>query len=288
LVASPYLTGTSHGYVGAVAELTDVRRLGALTETIHAIVYFAPEPQERYAALGLRGYWRGYFASRAAALGPVDADVVTMLFGGFAPDFVARAIPSVWDLVTPAAARAARLDGATAALQRLVGADLVDTVLVDEVQRAGELTGQCIEFLPLSGRPMAAALAALDRPADPLAALWLDCSVLREHRGDAHLDAVAEAGLRWPEPHLLGADGPNEQLREFRGWDETTWAAAADRVGSQDREPLERRTDELAAGAYDALSADQIRELTGLLTPIAERVATELPYPNPMGLPRLG
>lgn len=33
-----------------------VRRLGQLTETLHAVVYFAPEPSEGYASLGLRGY----------------------------------------------------------------------------------------------------------------------------------------------------------------------------------------------------------------------------------------
>lgn len=41
------------------------------TETLHAVVSFAPEPQAAYASLGLRGYWRGYFASRSSALGPV-------------------------------------------------------------------------------------------------------------------------------------------------------------------------------------------------------------------------
>ncbi len=72
-----------------------VRQLGQLIETVHAVVYFAPEPRERYSNLGLRGYWRGYFASRAAALGAVGPEIVTALFAGFAPAMVARAIPSV-------------------------------------------------------------------------------------------------------------------------------------------------------------------------------------------------
>ena len=33
-----------------------VRRLSVLVESIHAVVYFAPEPQSAYAELGLRGY----------------------------------------------------------------------------------------------------------------------------------------------------------------------------------------------------------------------------------------
>jgi hypothetical protein len=39
-------------------------------EPIHGMIYFAPEAHERYAALGLRERM-GYFASRAAAFGPV-------------------------------------------------------------------------------------------------------------------------------------------------------------------------------------------------------------------------
>lgn len=261
--------------------LDAVRRLGVLTETIHAVVYFAPEPQERYAELGLRGFWRGYFASRASALGPVDADLVTMLFGGFAPDMVARTIPSVWDITTPAEVRAARLDGATASLRRLIG----DTDLDESIRSAGDLTGRCVELLPLSGRPMAAALAALDRPLDPLAALWLDCTVLREHRGDAHLEAVNESGLRWPEPHLLKADRVDPRLQEYRGWDDETWNTAAVSAGEFSAEDLERRTDELAAPAYGVLSTDESARLIELLTPIASRAAAGLPYPNAMGVP---
>jgi hypothetical protein len=36
-----------------MTDLNEVRRLGVLSERIHAVVYFAPEPQQRYAALGL-------------------------------------------------------------------------------------------------------------------------------------------------------------------------------------------------------------------------------------------
>jgi hypothetical protein len=260
---------------------TEVRRLGVLTETIHAVVYFAPEPQQQYVELGLRGFWRGYFASRASALGPVGPELVTMLFGGFAPEMVARAVPEVWDITSPTSVRAARLDGATRALRRL----LAGTDLSVEIRDAGELTARCIELLPLAGRPMAAALAALDRPLDPLAALWLDCTVLREHRGDAHLEAARSLGLDWPAPHLLKGVDADPRLREYRGWDEPSWEAAAERVRDRSAEELEQLTDELAAPAYDALSGDERRRLIDLLTPIAALAAAELPYPNAMGVP---
>ena len=77
------------------------RRMWTLFEPVHAVTYFAPEALEAYKAAGLRGFWRGYFAGRAAPLGAAGPEVVTASFYNFAPAFVARAIPSVWDLITP-------------------------------------------------------------------------------------------------------------------------------------------------------------------------------------------
>ena len=82
-----------------------VRRLGSLTEAVHAVAYFA---------------------SRTAALGRTSADVATAVLGGFAPQTLARAIPSVWDLTTPELVVGARTEGARAALQGLLGGTDVD------------------------------------------------------------------------------------------------------------------------------------------------------------------
>ena len=41
-----------------------------LFEPVHAVTYFAPEARSAFEAAGLRGFWRGYFAGRAAPLGP--------------------------------------------------------------------------------------------------------------------------------------------------------------------------------------------------------------------------
>jgi hypothetical protein len=258
-----------------------VRRLGILVESIHAVVYFAPEPQAAYAALGLRGYWRGYFASRAAALGPASPQLVTALFGGFAPAMVARAVPEVWTIAAPEQIRAARLAGAGTALARLFADDLLPTV-----KAAAELTHRCIRALPLPGRPMAAAQVALPRPVEPVSALWHDCTVLREFRGDAHLTAVAASGLVWPEPHLLQGPRVDARQQEYRGWDDETWRRAGERVRGRDPGPLEALTDTLAAPGFDPLSGSEQVALVRLLEPLAGRAGALLPYPNAMGLPR--
>ena len=277
--------------MAAPDHLVLIRRLGVLVESVHAVVYFAPEPQAAYAGLGLKGYWRGYFASRAAPLGEAGPELVTALFAGFAPAMVARALPAVWGIASPQQVQAARQDAATAALRRLV-----HPAHLASVAAAAELTGRCVQALRLPGRPMAAAQAALPRPDEPLAALWHDCTVLREHRGDGHLAAVAVAGLVWPEPHLLPGRQVDAQQQQHRGWDDEAWQRAADRVGQRavDRArscsaaELDATTDELAAPAYDVLTAAERVELAGLLEPLAVAASAELPYPNAMGLVRLG
>lgn len=257
-----------------------VARAGALTEVLHAVVYFAAEPLQAYAELGLRGYWRGYFAGRAAALGTPSAELVTALFGGFAPSFVARAVPQVWSVAAPDTVLRARQDGAVAALRRLVG-DV-------DVSAAAALTGVAVAGLDLAGRPLAAAHAALPRPHDALAALWHDCTVLREHRGDGHLAAVTAAGLRWPEPHLLAAERVDPRQQELRGWSDEQWRAARERVRELPADlpaDLELQTDALAAQAYDGVDVD---ELVRQLEPLAAAVVAGggLPFPNAMGLVR--
>ncbi len=123
----------------ALDDIALVQRLGVLVESVHAVVYFAPEPKAAYAELGLRGFWRGYFASRAAPLGAAGPELVTALFGGFAPTMVGRAVPQVWSVASPPQVQAARLAGATAALRRLLGEHRLATVAA-----AADMTDRCV------------------------------------------------------------------------------------------------------------------------------------------------
>lgn len=66
---------------------TTARTMWALFEPIHAVAYFAPEAEAAYEEVGLRGY----FAGRAAPLGPVGPEPVVAAFFTFAPAMVARA-----------------------------------------------------------------------------------------------------------------------------------------------------------------------------------------------------
>src|SRR6185437_6166141 len=100
------------------------RRMFELVEPIGVIPYAADEPNEAMFALGFTNYWDTYFAGRAAPLGLVPAEVVDALFYNFAPGEVARHIPKVWRTTTPEAAIAARQEGCTKALRRILGEEV--------------------------------------------------------------------------------------------------------------------------------------------------------------------
>ena len=198
------------------------RAMWTLFEPIHAVTYFAPEARGAFEEAGLRGFWRGYFAGRAAPLGPAGAAVVTASFFNFAPAFVARAIPAVWDLISPEDALRTRLAGAEATL----GGLLADREAEAEV--AAGLLWQAIEELDFSGRVLAAANAALaipDGESSCLARLWQAATILREHRGDGHFAALAAADIDGCEAVVLRCcmDLGREDLQPVRGWTDEAW-----------------------------------------------------------------
>jgi len=290
------------------------RAMWTLFEPVHAVIYFAPEARGAFEDAGLRGFWRGYFAGRAAPLGPTGPAVVTASFFNFAPAFVARAIPAVWDLISPEDALRIRLAGADAALRGLLAGREA------EAELAANLLWQAIGELDFSGRVLAAANAALAVPggdlssgesssgesssgeSSSLARLWQAATLLREHRGDGHFAALAAADIDGCEAVALRCciDLRREDLQPVRGWTDEAWdnalAGLADRgwVGADGRltsagqaahDAVENATDWAAARPWARLGADATAELAGVLTPLAKACAAVVPYPSPIGVP---
>ena len=67
------------------AERAASRALWVAAESIHAVTYFAPGCRAALRDAGLKGFWAGYFAARAAPLGAVGAGPVTAAFANFHP-----------------------------------------------------------------------------------------------------------------------------------------------------------------------------------------------------------
>src|SRR3984957_15417585 len=145
----PWMIPAKGAVVTATAQTA--RSMWTLFEPIHAVTYFAPEARSAFEQAGLRGFWRGYFAGRAAPLGPAGAAVVTASFFNFAPAFVARAVPGIWDLITPEEALRTRLAGAAEALRGLL------TDRESETAAAADLLWQVAGELDYSGRVRAGA-----------------------------------------------------------------------------------------------------------------------------------
>jgi len=259
--------------------------MSELVEPIGAVT-FSEVPNEAFLALGMRNYWDGYFAGRAAPLGPAPAEVVHAVFYNFADGEVARHIPWVWGKTTPQEAIAVRERGSAAALRQMIG-QLADS---PGLARVTDLATRAALSAPTEGRALYAGLRALDVPEEPMARLWHAATLLREHRGDGHNAALLAHGIGGTEAHVLLALTLGMKPEEFgriHHLPKPQLAAVVDGLrarglvnaaseftdtGRETRERIEALTDQLAAPAYDVLSAHELDELVTGLEPIATAV----------------
>jgi len=273
--------------------MSAARAMWTMFEPVHDVTYFAPEALRAFTGAGLRGYWRGYFAGRAAPLGGARAAVVTASFYNFAPAFVARAIPGVWDLITPQEAIAVREAGAAASLRRLLGGREAETA------KAAGLLCRAAEDLDFAGRVLSAA-NALPVSGEPLTRLWQAATLLREHRGDGHFAALAAAGIDGCEAVVLrcAKDIPRDLMQPARGWTDEQWGAAAARLtgrgwigedatmtaaGRAAQDAVEAATDQAAARPWTRMGAARLAEVADVLLPLARACAAALPEVIPAG-----
>ncbi|MET7683306.1 hypothetical protein [Streptomyces sp. NPDC005423] len=247
---------------------------------LHACVYFAAEPGDELTALGLERGPMAYLAGRAAPLGVVGAGTVTATFYNFNPEHVRRYVPAAWAVTTPEAVLTARLRGAHRTLRRLLGEEALTTKAMTE---AAELALHATEACRREARPLYAANAELPVPEEPHLALWHAATLLREHRGDGHLAALAVAGLSGIEALVLhnatGTAPTSALFMRTRGWSARQWDTARDRLrerglldgagdltraGAALRGETEVLTDRLDAAPYDHLGPAATARLTEL------------------------
>jgi hypothetical protein len=291
------------------------RELWVVAESVHAVTYFAPAALESLRHAGLKGFWAGYFAARAAPLGAVGAAPVAAAFFNFDPAMVRRAVPSCWAVVDPATLTVRRAEAAAGVLSDICAAGTREALVaaLPILRRAaagcaGEgrpLTGANRELWPhieegLHQRTAPEAVVGL-------AEAWQACTTLREHRGDGHVAALVVHGLSGLEAHLLAAGTrrvPADVLRNSRGWTEPQWTAGiaglagrgllrpdgtATDAGLDLHRRIEAMTDDLAAPAFAALSDEETVDLHRALLGCAREIQGSglYPFPNPIGLPAL-
>ncbi|MET7366617.1 hypothetical protein ABZS61_12440 [Streptomyces sp. NPDC005566] len=256
------------------------RRCHNSVNPLHSCVYFSPDLGEEFGKLGIDDARAAYFAARGAALGAVGAGAVTSTFYNFNHELVSRHLPAVWSVASPQAALDARLRAADSTLRRLLGEEAVASA---EMAEAAGLALRAAEACTRHARPLYAAHADLPVPDEPHLAFWHAATLLREHRGDAHLAALLAAGLDPVEAlvsHTATGKGMAPRwILGTRGWRRADWDAAVERLrgrgllndageltdaGTALRADLEEATDRMDAAPYEHLGAEGVERLTEL------------------------
>lgn len=260
-------------------------------EPVHAMIYFVPEAQEEYAALGFdltANPAAGYFPARAAALGAVGPAVVQALFYNFSRRAAEAGMAGAWETTTPSQLVEARYRAADRALRRLCG-DLIES---PDVVEALELARTACEACTPEGRALYAANAALPWPTEPHLQLFHAITLLREFRGDGHIVALVAAGISGLEAavtHVAQGDSwTREPLRKTRGYSTEQWdtalAALRERgwiepdgesftdAGRAVRQEVEDRTDELALAPWQHLGGPGCARLRELVRSLSKAV----------------
>jgi hypothetical protein len=266
------------------------RKTWRTLEPIHGFVYFSPDAEREYEAVGLQPGRMGYFASRSAPMGAVAAEVVIATFFNFHPGLVRSVIPAAWTLSTPEAVLGARLRVADIGLRRMLGDD---GIVAPELVEASALARTAAEAAceHPEGRPLFAGHVSLEWPDEPHLVLWHAQTLLREYRGDAHIAALTLQGLTGLEAliaHAASGDVPADTLRTSRAYSEDEWAAGiaslAERgvveadgsftdAGRRGRDEVERLTDERSVIAYEAIGEDGCDRLRSLARPFSKTIS---------------
>lgn len=264
--------------------LQTVARVHGITTWFHVFIYAAPEATEEFDNVGLEGR-SGYFASRAAPMGPVPPEVITATFYNFPHGLVERWMRGRWESVTPAEASAARWR----AVGRVLDTHVRPVLSADAIAESIDIAARAVDGLTWPGRPLAAGHAAIvDRcPDDDLVRLWQLVAVLREWRGDGHIALLTTESLSGAECTVISyaLSRGRSFLKASRGWADDEWSAAVDRLvddgwisaedamtdeGKARRRALETRTNELAAQMWRGFDDATVNRFGDLLEPAVD------------------
>jgi hypothetical protein len=251
-------------------------------EPIVLVGYSAPELQTVCNRLGLVADRMSYYAVRAAALGPVSAEVVAALFYHHSVDMVSPSIPAAWSIASPEQIVAARFEAVDGALRRLLPQQMHSA----EVTEAAALVREALGGCSTAGRAMFAAHASLPWPTQSHVALWHGLNLLRKHRGDGHTIAVIAARLTPSQaaPMLIASTGEERDGRSWR-WSDDIWNDAVaslqergwlDDAGLPTAEGLvararvEDETDALSLEPWEQLGTERTHRLWTLLRDLTQ------------------
>ena len=202
------------------------RKMWRTLEPYHGMIYFAPEATAAYEALGVMGF-DGYFASRAAPMGAVPAEVVVATFFNFNPAVVHHAIPAGVGGRPPRRRCSRRASTPPAQALRRAAGDLLDDPSVAARGRAGPHRRRRLHRRRSSAlRGPRRAAVARRSGARALARHHAAARVPRRraHRvpGRGRASTASTRSCSTPRP----ARCPAPALQGSRQWDDAAWEAS--------------------------------------------------------------
>src|SRR5439155_11926325 len=221
--------------------------------------------------------------------GPVPGEVVVAAFGVFQPALVLGAVDEGRQKASVDALLAARQQGATTSLSRILGG------VPEGAARATDLLRRGADAATVEGHALHAGLRSLGFPGDAVGDLWRAADLVREHRGDSHNAAWISHDVDAVEITLLTELWWRLPLNSYvrtRGWSEEEIAAGIDRLrrrglvddqgftpeGESLRASIEEATDRQERSVVEALG-DDAEELFDLLEPWATAIVESGGYP---------
>jgi hypothetical protein len=208
----------------------------------------------------------------------------------FKPAVVVKAIDHGWSLTNAKTICTARDEGAVAQLVRIMGER------PDGVDRVNQLLARAVAVLRPEGRPLYAGLASLDLPGVPLGDAWRRADMLREFRGDSHINAWTSAGVGACEMCLLTEPYWGLALRTYsrtRAWTDAEFDEAEEELvgrrwlreggltdeGRAERERIEVATDQQCTPFMYAIG-DDLNELVAILSNWGTVIRAAKGYPS--------
>ena len=227
--------------------------IGAAVGEVGSIFMLHPETFAGSIAVGYANPLAGYVAGRGGVLGETTGATVAAVFAIFEPTMTA----ALWDegvAVRGAAGASSMYWGQLAEFGRafLAGAE--------GLGRIAELGEEVIAATPTPGLPMFTGWCAMPLAEDAPARAIQVMFVLRELRGDVHLNVLTVSGVTPVEAHMLGHD---ENYTRMFGWPEpfADGADKKDRYASV-QEATNRRMVELFEAALPDGGIAELAKLT--------------------------
>ncbi len=263
-------------------------------ERLHIVTYFIKECRDAYKSLGVENVWSRYFAGRAAPMGRVTYETIIATFYNFSPAMVKEHAELVWETAGPESFIAARLRGADAALQRLLGGYISSP----ELWSVSSLLEDVALHGAPEGKPLYSANLGVSIPEKPHLKLFHAATLVREYKGDIHNSILLGSDVSGLQAHILlsfTGHRSKESVMSSRGWSEQQWLVDQRNLQSRGllledgrlskdglafRVEIEDKTETLAATLWNKVEDKALKTIDESLSTLNTQLSASKELPN--------